>query len=60
VIDDLALAPRPHHTQRGAGIGVLLGIIAAVVCERSIFDGALFGVIAGSLGGAIYGWLRRP
>ncbi|HEV7559538.1 MAG TPA: hypothetical protein VGO00_28880 [Kofleriaceae bacterium] len=54
------LAPRPHHTQRGAGIGVLLGIIAALISSRSVFDGALFGVVAGTFGGTVYGWLRRP
>jgi len=58
--DDLDLSGRPHHTQRGAGIGVLLGIVAAIICGRSVFDGALFGVVAGTFGGTVYGWLRRP
>jgi ABC-type uncharacterized transport system permease subunit len=54
------LSPRPHYIQRAAGIGVLGGVIAAALLGRSIPDAAFFGVVAGSIAGSIYGWLRRP
>jgi hypothetical protein len=60
MFDERDLAPRPHHGQRGAGLGVLAGVVTALVTDRGIADAALFGVIAGTLAGALYGWLRRP
>jgi hypothetical protein len=53
--DDLA----PQPIQRGAGIGVVVGLVLAMISQHSVFDGALFGLVAGICGGAVYGWLRR-